>query len=168
MAKILHSKRYLNTIKILVLFLIASVKLDTTELKIEDLEQSFKESSYFHFISESAESLPNNIKIQIDGANPDNNYVISYYKDDSTFTNRNQLSQSLSGKSFMWLNNQQIKNGFYLSVECSDLPCEYSLKVALKEKIEIELGKPYSYYVTEENKETSFIVHGNQTDLEIL
>ena len=167
MAKISHSKRFLNNIKILVLFLIASVKLDTTELEIEDLEKSLNEPAYFHFTPKSAESLPNNLKIEIDGTNPDNSYVISYYKDDSTFTNRNQMSQSISGKSFMWLNNIQIKDGFYLSVECSDLPCEYSLKVAQKEKIELELAEPYSYYVTEENKETTFIVHGNPKDLEI-
>ena len=168
MAKILICNKNLNNL-FLLLFLIAFVKLDKLDiinLKIEDLEESFNETANFHFISESAESLPNNIKIQINGTNPDNNYIISYYKNDSSFTNRNQLSQSILGIAFMYLNNEQIQDGFYLSVECSELPCEYSLKVAKKERIELEIAQPYNYYVTEENKEITFVVIGDPYELD--
>lgn len=167
MRNTLNLKRYMNIFIIFVLFVITSEKLEIIDMNITNVEVSFSEASNFHFISQSPDSLPNNIKIQIEGDNSDINYIISYYKDDYTFTNRNQLSQSLSGKAFMWLNKEQIKKGFYLSVECSDSSCNYSLKMILKENIELELGQPYSYYITEDNKETIFVIKGNPYDIEI-
>lgn len=167
MVNFINSKKYMNDFIIIVFFLITFIKLKTIDLNIGDLELSFHEANNFHFSSKSLESLPNNLKIQINGKNSDINYIISYFKNDSTLTNRNQLSQSLSGKSFMWLNKEQIKNGFYLSVECSDLSCEYSLNITRKENIELELSQPYSYYITEDNKETSFVIKGNPNDLDI-
>jgi len=164
MKYILNTKRNMKNIIILIL-LFTFVKLDNTiqELNIENLEIAYEEATNFHF-SPKSEIIPNNIKIQVNGKQNTTNYVISYYKDDSSFKDRNQLSQSLSGKAFMWLNKEQIKDGFYLSVECSELKCEYSLNITLKEKIEVNLGEPYSYYVTKENKNSEIIITGNPFD----
>lgn len=167
MSYFLNSKKEKNILIIFIL-LFSFVKLDdNTELIIKDLEMNFEKATNYHFSIENEESLPKNIKIEVIGDNSDNNYIISFYKEDSSFNDRNQLSQSLSGKAFMWLNQNQIKNGFYLSVECSESPCKYSLIVALKENIQLILGQPYSYSVTEENKETTFIIIGNPNNFEI-
>ena len=162
----LNSEKHLNNL-ILFIFLFTFVQLNNTELIIKDLEMNFENATNYHFSLESEESLPKNIKIQVIGDNSYNDYIISYYKEDSLFKDTNQLSQSLSGKAFIWLNQNQIKNGFYLSVECSENPCKYTLNVSLKENIELNLCEPYSFYVTEENKETTFIISGNLDNFEI-
>ena len=61
-----------------------------------------------------------------------NNYIISYYANDSNFKERKQLSKSFQGKTVMWLNNEQIKNEFYISIECEIPPCDYSLSIIQK------------------------------------
>ena len=65
----------------------------------------------------------------------------------------------------MFLNKQQIKNDFYLSVECPESSCEYSFKIFLEENIDLNAAEPYSYYVTQDNKETNFTLHYNSSRL---
>lgn len=158
MEYIFNSKRKLFSL-IILMFSFEFVILDeTVELKIQNFTATYSKATNYYFSQESEESLPNYIKIELEGQNEDTNYIISYYKQDSSFKETNQLSQSISGKAFIWLNKAQIQNGFYLNVECSNLTCEYSLNITLYEKIMIYLGQPYNYYVTEENKNTTFTI----------
>ena len=58
----------------------------------------------------------------------------------------------------MWLNKAQMKEVYNISVECDAYPCKLSLSLELKDKIEINLGDaPYTYYVTEDNKEVEIV-----------
>ena len=100
-------------------------------LNNSNINMELNEAVNFKIIPQS-NLIPNNIKIQIDGKNPNNSYIISYYKSISSFEERNQLSQSFSGKAFMWLNKKQISNNFSIIFECSDSPCEYSLNIIPK------------------------------------
>ena len=85
-----------------------------------------------------------------------NNYIISYYANDSNFKERKQLSKSFQGKTVMWLNNEQIKNEFYISIECEIPPCDYSLSIIQKKIMDLSLNEKYTYFITEENKKSRF------------
>ena len=155
------SKAFINQYFILSLLLVLSkLQNSTININLEDMEQKYQSSSYFKITPK--ETIPNNIKIEVFGNDTDNIYLLSYYKNDNLFKERNQLAKSLSGNAFMWLNNAQIKNEFYLSVECSNSKnCEFSLKITKKDNIEINIGESYSYYVTEDNKDITFNITGN-------
>ena len=119
----------------------------------------FNEPKYF-YITHVEPHIPKNIKIQIEGKNKNNDYIISYYKNDSKFINRSQLSKSFLGKTFMYLNKYQIEKDFYLSIECYEYPCEYSFNLTYQENMELTFGEQYTYYVTEDNKIMTFIIKG--------
>ena len=144
---------------IIICMLLVLVKLSDPipiNITLDNLVQNYTEPSFFR-ISPNPENETNYIKVEIKGKNPEQNYIISYYKEDSTFNKRDQLAQSLSGKAFMWLNKNQIKKDFYLSVECPDSNCEFTFNISLKEDIQLEVLESYTYTVTEDNKETTFI-----------
>lgn len=158
MSFFLKSKQFFRNY-IIVCMLLVLVKLsDPINITLGNLEQNYTESSYFH-ISPNPENETNYIKVMIQGKNKNQDYIISYYKEDSTFNKRNQLAQSFSGYAFMWLNKNQIKNDFYLSVECPDSACEFTFNISLKENIKLEVLESYTYIVTEDNKETTFIIN---------
>ena len=158
MEYIFNSKRNLYCLIIILIYFEFVILDGQVELTIKNFTDSYQTATNYHFSEDLEVSLPNYIKIELEGQNPDNKYIISYYKQDSSFKERDQLSQSISGKSFMWLNKAQIQSGFYLNVECSDSPCEYKLNITLYTKIIINLGQTYNYYVTEENKDTNFTI----------
>ena len=158
MEYIFNFKRKLYSLIFLVLSFEIAILDEPVELTVKNFSDNYSNATNYHFSQEAEESLPNFIKIILEGNNPNNNYIISYYKQDSSFNERNQLSQSISGKAFMWLNKAQILNGFYLNVECSDSTCEYLLNITLYDRIIINLGQPYNYYVTEENEDTNFTI----------
>ena len=116
--------------------------------------------------SEKENNLSNYLKIQIDSLynndNNDNQFVISYYQQDSSFEERKQFSQSFTNSTFIWLNKNQINKDFYFSVECSIISnCLYNLTFYKKDYAELNLGDIYNYYVTEENKNMSFLIKVN-------
>ena len=166
MIQIIKSKTAINILIISFLFtLVNSTNLEIYVQNIRlyrysDYYGNFYKSSYLRVITEKFYSLPNYIKITIRGYNSTNDYSISYYKNDSNFNERNQLSQSISGNAIMWLNKEQIKNNFYLSIECYENPCEYTLTILNIDSLELNLGEQYTYYVTEENKEMNFTLRG--------
>ena len=152
-------------IAVIIFFIFFSyVKLEITieDLKLnnENITNVYKESKYFHIYPIIESHSHNNLKIQIEGKNKNNDYIISYYKNDFKFINRTQLSTSFLGKAFMYLNKYQINKDFYLSIECYDYPCEYSFNLSYQENMELTFGEQYSYFVTEDNKVMTFIIKG--------
>ena len=111
---------------------------------------------YYHVISKSNENLPNYIKIivRVDTSplNYDYRHTISYYKD-STFSKINQFTEK-SFSPIMWLSKEQIKNGFYLSIECEFEPIiyfSYYMNISLNDNIELIIKEQYNFYLTEDN-----------------
>ena len=117
-------------------------------LTIDNLTES---QYYYHILFESQSNIPNYLKIisKEKNENSDNyEYALSYYGQDSTFTNRIQLSK-LSNSPIIWLNKEQIENGFYFSIECYTNKCNgYYINIYPKNVPELILGQQYSYYVT--------------------
>ena len=153
----------------------------STELKIEEItfnkeEKKFDnliENKYYHIIPESPSNLTNYIKLVVRDNNATNesylnyvNYAISYYLDDKTFSNRKQLSYGSLNTTIMWLNKEQIKNGFYLSIESTYKVCNYSFEIFPKNIAELSPGEQYSYYVTEENKKMIFAIKSSIFNLD--
>ena len=124
---------------------------------------NFNEDKFFHFKISSPNSLPNYIKLLVKDKNSNNvynNFVVSYYQDES-FMDRKQLSQNSSDTTIMWLSKAQIKEGFYLSIECGTKSCEYNFNIFPENIIVLNLGQTYKYYVTEENEEMIFKIKGS-------
>ena len=163
MVSILNAKKALNIFILINTFFVLVKSSEIIDLSLNDFEANYTKNTFFH-ISPNSTNISNYIKIEVLGNNPKNKYIIAYYKDES-FNNREQLSQSTSGKAFMFLNKQQIKNDFYLSVECPESSWEYSFKISLEENIDLNAAEPYSYYVTKDNKETNFTLHYNSSKL---
>ena len=125
------------------------------------------QESYFHVeISPDINSLPNYIKISVADEGTKfivNKYFIYYYQDDSTFTSIKQISkveQQCSGViyPFIWLNKAQIKNGFYFKLQDDSQKLPYKIEITPIDYCELNLDiQSYTYYITEENKEMSFI-----------
>ena len=145
-----------------------------TEFKIEEIAfkneetiiDNLTENKYYHIIPESSSKLTNYTKLIVRDNNATNeshlnyiNYVLSYYQDDETFSNRKQLSYGSLNTTTMWLKEEQIKNGFYLSIETTYNNCNFSLEIYPTNKAELLRGEQYSYYVTEENKEMIFYIN---------
>ena len=64
----------------------------------------------------------------------------------------------------MWLNREQIKNGFYLSIDSENSSNNNSFEIYPKEKAELNIGEIYSYFITKENKQMEFYISGNIKD----
>ena len=149
-------------------FMNSEIEIKTLSLKEEGITiDNLTIDTYFKIISNFT-VLPYFIEIKVQDNSLTNlkeeiyiNHIISYYRDDSKFEERKQLSQNITGTTKMILTNEQIKNYFYLSVECSKLPCNYILTIKSLDIVELILGEQYSYYVSEENKEMNFIIKGN-------
>ena len=137
-----------------------NITLKNEILTIENLSKS---KYYYKITPESQINIPNYIKIMSKEKYPNSDnykYAISYYQQDSTFTNRTQLSK-LSNNPILYLNKEQIQKGFYLTIECYINKCnEYSITIYPLEFCEIELGQQYTYYITEENRIMNFVVTG--------
>jgi len=109
---------------IILLFLLFSfVKLDLIKIKNNYYTDSFKKDVDLEIEGFKGSYLKIRVEGNDDEDEDDNiNHIISYYNDDS-FNERKQLAQSLTKKTVMWLNSKQIKNDFYIGIECSTTPC---------------------------------------------
>ena len=99
---------------------------------------------------------PQLLKIIIEEKKDNINNIISFYQQDSTYTNRKQLFQSAKNKTEMLLNKEQIKNIFYFTLECSKFPCNIKYTILEIDNFELKIGNTYTYFVTEETKEMKF------------
>ena len=138
---------------LLFLSICSKIKEDIIPIKLIDEEITLfsQDNSYYQIIPETI--LNKSIKILVrENVQNENyiNHIISYYQDPE-FNDRKQLAQSLTGTTYMWLHENQIKDKFYLSVECAKTPCNYSINIIPKEYPELNLGEQYTYYITEEN-----------------
>lgn len=124
---------------------------------------TISEIYYFHVNIKNGYS-PKYLRIFIQGkgSNEIINHIISFYQQDSNYTKRTQLSQSLNSETELFLNKDQIKSEFFFTVECDKYPCSFKYIISEQENIEINIEDrySYSYYVTEETKEMQFVIHG--------
>ena len=162
---------YFLILEILVIFVKSSIKITNINLNNDNIRlDGLKNETNFQVEIESSNRIKNYIKIIAEGANykeitNHTNHIISFYQQDSNFKNRKQLSQSLTGRTIMWLKKEQLKNIFYFSVECSDSLCDYSIDISQEDEIKLIFGEQLSYYVTEENRIMNFIIQYESTIL---
>ena len=134
----------------------SSIEYENITLENQSISLPYKRKVYYHIITESNENLPNYVKIivRVDTSplNYDYRHTISYYKD-STFSKINQFTEK-SFSPIMWLTKEQIKNGFYLSIECEFEPIDYFsyyMNISLNDNIELIIKEQYNFYLTEDN-----------------
>ena len=120
---------------------------------------------YYHIIIDSKKNLPNYIQIKVNQDEEGiflNRYFISFYQEDATFTKRKQFSNALP-TSYLWLNKEQIKNGFYFSVQNKYQDCNFQIKILPKNIAELTFNYySYSYYINQENQNMKFIIKGEK------
>ena len=151
----------------LMVLLFSLIKAELKELNLgnQEIINEYKDVNnalYFKIIPESESILKNYVKILIenDGLYY-KNHVLSYYQQDSTFKERKQLSQNINGMTVMFLTKEQTKKEFYLSEECSMLPCSFKMTIIPTDEAVLNLNEQYTYFVTKENKEMNFKIIGN-------
>ena len=149
----------------LILFIFCKFEMNIKEqiLTYKKINLQSRNDSYYHFIPKSLLNTSIKIEVKENSFKEDYiNHIISYYKD-GQFDERKQLAQSLTGTTFMWLNENQIKDDFYLSIECAKKPCYYSINIIPRNYPELNLGEQYAYYITEDNKNSIFLININLT-----
>lgn len=150
------------TFFIFLFFVLSFAKSNFIEIEIKEEKYSNKytinsESEFSKFLIKGIKYF-NYLKIVVEskGQYSTLNPIISYYQNDSNLMTRKQLSQGLVGSSTMWLNKEQIKENFYLTVECPKTPCNYELYITKLNTTELIINEQYTYYVTEQNQNLSF------------
>ena len=112
----------------------------------------------------SASNKPTYLKITTKGKGTEDqsktNHIISYYQNGKNINEREQLSQSETETTIMYLNKNQLKSDFYISVQCRKYPCSYDFVLESKEYAELNLEDSFSYYVTESNQQMKFNISG--------
>ena len=139
---------------ILLVFINSEVKIEEIAFSNEETKiDNLVENKYYHIKPKSPSSLTNYLKIVVkdNKGNKDSylnyiNYAISYYQGDKTFSNRKQLSYGSLNTTTMWLKNEQVKDGFYLSIETTYNDCNYSLLIYQKNTVELLPGAIFILY----------------------
>ena len=147
-----------------------SIDINTIYFKNEAITiyNQYQHEYYYHLILSPEIDPPEYLQISI--ANEENgNYVdkffIFYYQQDSTFTYAKQISkveEQLSGITYpnMWLNKNQIKDGFYFKIQDDCQQLKYKVIITPSNYCELNLDShSYTYYVTHENKEMTFWIN---------
>ena len=156
--KIFHS---LKTIQIL--FVLNTIFSFTKSVNYKSIsltkdfyyKQYYSESNFYVYVSE--DYYTNYIKIKVES---NNEVAISFYQKDSDFKERKQLSYNFSNSTFMWLNKTQFNKYFYFSINCKPSSyCNYDIYIYKKRYAELNIGDIYTYYVTEENKNMTFLIN---------
>ena len=104
----------------------------------------------------------NFIYVNLKGKN-ETTYILSFYKNDSNFIQRNQFFQSYNNEINMWLTKSQSNEQFFFDVECyiDIFPCSYYINIIGRDNIEMKLNKIYSYYITKETENMIFLFNDN-------
>ena len=144
-----------------ILFLLISFSFIKTQKNIE------LKNGYYSDIFNQTESFnvkniddASYLKIKAEGKDTKEkiNHIISYYKDQE-LKERQQLSQSISDTSIMWLNKKQIEKDFYITIECAKSPCKYNLSLNGTDSAELDVNEQYTYYVSDNNEEMNFKIN---------
>ena len=118
--------------------------------------------SYFHVLIKNPTNLSNYIQIMINEPNKNvipNNYIIAFYGEDSSFNNIKQVSNLISPKSYLYLNKNEIKKEFYFRAQNKYENKTFEVKIIPKSFCELYFNSStISYFVTEENKNTDFVI----------
>ena len=138
------------------------IELNLGNQEISNEYKDVNNVQYFKIIPESESILKNYVKVIIEDEGLHyKNHVLSYYQQDSTFKERKQLSQNINGITVMWLTKEQTKKEFYLSEECSILPCSFKMTIIPTDEAVLYLNEQYTYFVTKENKDMKFKIIRN-------
>ena len=87
----------------------------------------------------------------------------AYSVPDFTFMNQKQFSEIATSSTFLWLNKEQIKNGFYFKIQVEQISGQFKMRVVPKNYIELNLySSTYIYHVTEKNQNYVFIIKGEK------
>ena len=166
MFNIFNFKRVSLQILIISIFF-SFVKLEISNGNFEDLKidnknynNTFEGNKYYH-INYTYGNNTNFIKIQLEGIDNENEYLIKYYYKDEKNIHLNQSAKSYSKNAIMWLNKEQIAIEFYLGFECRASPCKYNFIIEPKDKVELKIGETYTYYVNEQSLKMSFSIEGS-------
>ena len=91
-----------------------------------------KESSYFHI--KVGKIFPEKAKIIIKGNKKNNSFnnIASYYQN-SNSKERKKINKNESGDAELYLNKIQTNSDFYLSIECTEIPCNYTVDIITEE-----------------------------------
>jgi len=163
--KIFYSLKSIKTLFILIVVLsfTKSAYYETINL-YKDFNKSYRYNENKFFVTYDEDYSTNYIKLEVELLNNYNGIAISYYQKDYNFKERKQLSYNFSNSTFMWLNKNQFKNNFYFSINCKKTYyCDYNLHIYKKKYAELNIGDIYTYYVTEENKDMTFLININYT-----
>ena len=98
------------------------------------------------------------LTIEVEGEDSSINYIVSVYSN-SKRENRIQLGQSFNGKTKLYLKLDSFKDKVYFDLECSDYSknkCNGKINYEVNEKIPLEEGESFSYYVYDGNTEMEF------------
>ena len=159
----------------LLLFFVINYSKSSSDLQILNFEnknihvEAQQLNSSFKIIPKKGINLPNYLRIFVSGYNEaklDLNHIISYYKDEY-FEDRKQLAQSLFGTTTMWLTKKQIAEEFYLTVDCFEGPCNYTIEITPEDICKLPLHEQFTYYITKENQEMRFKINGTPTLSEV-
>ena len=150
---------------------IQNIFYENKEMEIENLH-SHQNEYYYHLIIDKNLNLPNYLLLtmNIEEIGIVTKFSIFFYQEDSTFTKIKHISktaQSLSLCPKMWLNKEQIKNGFYFKIKDDTQKFIFKVKIIPKDYCELNLdigNSLYDYYITQENKNIDFIIKGEKED----
>lgn len=167
-------EKYLSSIFFAVLISLfsfkASIEINNIEFKNEviTIYNQYQHEYYYHLILSPEKDIPEYLQISIaqeESGNYVDKFFIFYYQQDSTFTDVKQISkveEQLSGTTYpnMWLNKNQIKNGFYFKIQDDCKQLKYKVIITPSDYCELNLDfHSYTYYVTNENQEMTFWIN---------
>lgn len=156
-------EKYLSSIFFAVLISLfsfkASIEINNIEFKNEviTIYNQYQHEYYYHLILSPEKDIPEYLQISIaqeESGNYVDKFFIFYYQQDSTFTDVKQISkveEQLSGTTYpnMWLNKNQIKNGFYFKIQDDCKQLKYKVIITPSDYCELNLDShSYTYYVT--------------------
>ena len=149
------------------IFYVLSLLLFFTKQESEPISINFNGTIY----KESKENINGTVTYKISVTNSSSylkitasgkvgQHVISYYKNEKAINEREQLSQSSTETTIMYLTKKQCESQFFISVQCTKTPCSFDFILESKDYAELNLDDDFSYYVTESNKHMEFKISG--------
>ena len=154
----MNKKNFVFYLLFLFSFIISQIEFIDISLEETNFSKIYRLNDYKKY------NITNNYKydylrIKVEGGelNKNTNHIIYFFGHDSNFTERKQLSQSVDGTTLMILNNLEMKDFFYLGIECAKKPCSYILNINGSFSFsELFVGEQINCCVTNENEIMKF------------